>query len=629
MNFNKFSNVYNQNLQLLIDLGYSKTHSVELLNDLFTTSAVVFLYSKPKQNYLDTWLNINNYYPYLYKSNKKDVISCNHILNHLFLEIITKIKTQKDLIEFEKTLGSVFEKHVNRKETGSYYTPEDTTRYIIYNSVFTAIINKLPSKLKSKVLKILNINNPLEILEDFSLFEENIVRVKNNLNSVDLDIICNVINSIKIIDPTCGSGAFIIESYNFLNLMSKILFLEQNKHNFFENLYGIDIMEEAILITRQRALMRIIIEKKIEVSRITSIHSNFITSDFLVSNDWQNLFMYKNSLHEKFIFDCVLGNPPYVESKIKNKYTFKSKNCGNLYAYTIEQSINISNKNAIIAFVVPLPFISTSRMSIIKKILEENSSLVYYSSFADRPGSLFTGVHQRLLIFFAQLNKGELNNTSIFTSSYQFWYNNERQNLFKKIRYIKNNFEEIPKIGNDQEEILFNKYLLSRKKIIPSKLDGKYSVYVSSRVGFWTKAFLSQPDSKEFTAIRFEKELSRRLYYCFVNSSLFYFLWILISDCWHITKKDLETINFDLSLVSGKAQKKLFELSDELNISLEENKKYINTRQVKYEYKHKLSKLIIDKIDDILCEEIGLNKKLTNYIKNFNIKYRMNDAFYE
>jgi hypothetical protein len=84
MNFNKFSTVYNQNLHILIECGFSKTNSVELLNDLFTTSAVVFLYIKPKQDYLDTWLSINNYYPHLYKSNKKDVISCNHILNPLF-----------------------------------------------------------------------------------------------------------------------------------------------------------------------------------------------------------------------------------------------------------------------------------------------------------------------------------------------------------------------------------------------------------------------------------------------------------------------------------------------------------------------------------------------------------------
>ena len=39
-------------------------------------------------------------------------------------------------------------------------------------------------------------------------------------------------------------------------------------------------------------------------------------------------------------FDVVIGNPPYVEySKIKKDYevgNFVTKNCGNIYAFTVE-----------------------------------------------------------------------------------------------------------------------------------------------------------------------------------------------------------------------------------------------------------------------------------------------------
>lgn len=82
--------------------------------------------------------------------------------------------------------------------------------------------------------------------------------------------------------------------------------------------------------------------------------------------DWRN---YKD-------FDCIVGNPPYVEVKDRTKYShFNSVNCGNLYAYAIERSCNIAHLNSMISFIVPLPLISTSRMNDIKTYLERKSSI--------------------------------------------------------------------------------------------------------------------------------------------------------------------------------------------------------------------------------------------------------------
>ena len=50
----------------------------------------------------------------------------------------------------------------------------------------------------------------------------------------------------------------------------------------------------------------------------------------------------------------------------------------------------------------------------------------------------------------------------------------------------------------------------------------------------------------------------------------------------------------------------------------------IDTKQTEYEYKHKLSKKIIDKIDDIVCRNAGLDAFETKFIKNYTLKYRLN-----
>ena len=50
------------------------------------------------------------------------------IYKKFFDELNSEDKYSIDTIQ--ETLGYVLEKHINRKETGSYYTPSDTTKYI-------------------------------------------------------------------------------------------------------------------------------------------------------------------------------------------------------------------------------------------------------------------------------------------------------------------------------------------------------------------------------------------------------------------------------------------------------------------------------------------------------------------
>ena len=54
-------------------------------------------------------------------------------------------------------------------------------------------------------------------------------------------------------------------------------------------------------------------------------------------------------------------------------------------------------------------------------------------------------------------------------------------------------------------------------------------------------------------------------------------------------------------------------------------KKYVGSKQTEYEYRHKKSKLIIDQIDEILAAYYGFTPEEVQYIKSYQLKYRMND----
>ena len=301
-----------------------------------------------------------------------------------------------------------------------------------------------------------------------------------------------------------------------------------------------------------------------------------------------------------------------------------TQKCGNLYATTIERSCNIASEDAVISFIVPLSFISTPRMNPVRELIQDRATEVFYASFADRPGCIFKGVHQRLVIFTANLKKGI--NKQLFTSKYHFWYNKERNQLYKNITYMPNDELCTAKIGLPIDISIIEKIEKNNCKITSIIGSGDYSVYLSSRIGFWTKCFITKPNSSEFREIRCNTETQQHLLNAFFNSSTFYYYWIVKSDCWHVSEKDYKDVGFDIDLLSEDEKNDLVNLSKLLLQDLEKNKKYIGSKQVEYEYKHKYSKEIIDKIDDKISKLFGFSLEETEYIKNYTIEYRMNDA---
>ena len=169
--------------------------------------------------------------------------------------------------------------------------------------------------------------------------------------------------------------------------------------------------------------------------------------------------------------------------------------------------------------------------------------------------------------------------------------------------------------------------MMNNNKTIFEQVDKEnYSseIFLSTRIGLWTKCFSKKPVSNEYRLIRCKDEVDKNVMNAFFNSSTFYFLWILVSDCWHVTMNDLKNIKFDIEKIKDKEE--LVRLNKKLEKDLEKNKKYIGSKQVDYEYKHKYSKKIIDEIDDIIDDVYGLTKKEKEYIKKYAYIYRMNDV---
>ncbi len=191
------------------------------------------------------------------------------------------MKDEKDINP--DVLGYIFEKYINQKELGAYYTKEDITEYIAKNTIIPFILEKLRT-------------NGFNAPEPNKLITEN--HIGNPKNNILLDYIeeCEDYETLKyiykdillplsVLDPSVGSGAFLFAALNILlPVYQKIVFKLKQFHNRHEddwlktlcstlelhseeyfltkqiilnNLFGVDIVEEATEICKLRLFLQL------------------------------------------------------------------------------------------------------------------------------------------------------------------------------------------------------------------------------------------------------------------------------------------------------------------------------------------------------------------------------------
>lgn len=481
--------------------------------------------------------------------------------------------------ELQNKLASLNEKGADRKEKGVYYTPYDVVKFIVTNSIKSAY-----GKLHSNSLHVMD------------------------LNGIPYKSFCL---SKSIYDPTCGAGEFLLSAleikFDLMDAHQKTV----NKNyvqNILKTIFGNDIDIESIIISKIRLFLCTL--KRYGVNSIVGIsnimNANFTTLDF-VSN---------NPIDLKF--DIIVGNPPYVEDSKSNLEP--SKKYGNIYGNVLENAaLSLADKGSM-GFVIPLSYISTPRMKTLRNVMFDLVKEQYILSYADRPDCLFTSVHQKLCIVIGK--KRNIAENIIYTDGYKYWYNAEREELFNNAYAVKNNVsceDYIPKLGTAHDVSIYRKITRKHTKLSDMFNGNDFPIYLNMRAAFWIKSFLTQHDGSEYRAFHCESLEHKNYCMCLLNSSLFWWYWICISDCWHITQKELN--GFKIPRLNNFRQVNL--LAQNLENALERTKEYVGTKQTDYEYKHKNCVNEIHAIDDYINNLFGLTDEESLYIKDFAYRYRI------
>jgi len=221
--------------------------------------------------------------------------------------------------------------------------------------------------------------------------------VKNTLGELLKDKKTEI-DKIKILDPSCGSGSFLIKTFDFIddyhkkkdNYSQKRLAEDGSSYSTKErilrnNLFGVDLDAKAVEIAQLNLLLKIA-EKG---HKLPILQKNIKRGNSLIDNEKiapKDYFKWEGYFQEG-TFDIVIGNPPYgivfnEEEKLflENKFSsFKRNN--DLYVAFIEKSIDLLKEGGLFSFIIPNTYILGSYFENLKEIILKKTKIIKIIDF--------------------------------------------------------------------------------------------------------------------------------------------------------------------------------------------------------------------------------------------------------
>lgn len=343
---------------------------------------------------------------------KKDKISKNiSIDNKVIKTIVNELYYPESPYEFSvlsvEILGSAYEQFLGkqikidkahrakieekpevRKAGGVYYTPQYIVEYIVKNTVGILTEGKTPKE----------------------------------------------VSKLKIVDPACGSGSFLIGAYQFLLDWHKNYYSDNGKPSkskkdnpltpegnlttgekkriLLNNIYGVDLDVNAVEVTKLSLLLKcmegetmasINHQMKMFNERVLpTLDNNIKSGNSLIDMDFYNgqldfgdsdkikPFSWQKGFLEVFEnggFDVVIGNPPYVmlQTMSNNEvfsYSLKKYQSAkykiDTYQLFIEKSIQLLKNDGLLSFITPNTFLKNKHSEPLRKYIINNTAILEF-----------------------------------------------------------------------------------------------------------------------------------------------------------------------------------------------------------------------------------------------------------
>ena len=261
---------------------------------------------------------------------------------------------------YEQYLGNILkstpkrakleESKTHRKEQGIYYTPSYIVDYIVKNTVGEYIKTHTPEEIKK----------------------------------------------VRILDPACGSGSFLIRAYKELEnywlhnsdfaqtTLDSEEFYSKKVEILKNNIFGVDLDPKAVEIAQLNLLLQISERKQ----RLPILQNNIKVGNSLIDDPSisDRAFKWEGEFPEIMKdggFDIIIGNPPYVRIQNLNKkeveffnntYYSPERNY-DIYILFIERGFKLLKEGGELGFILPHKFFEGENGWKIRKFISDSKSL--------------------------------------------------------------------------------------------------------------------------------------------------------------------------------------------------------------------------------------------------------------
>lgn len=337
------------------------------------------------------------------------------ILGHIFEQSVADIErlqaiARGELIEEAKKSGT----SGRRKRDGIVYTPDYIARFIVEKTLGAHVDELFWTSMAA-------FSTGAEE-RDYDLLKFGPRRGQGKALEMEAQAwfaYLNKLKRVRVVDPACGSGVFLVAAFDFLRAeyeraYKKVLALagstatsgkaeDVDREILSQNLYGVDVNEESVEITKLSLWLKTARKGK----KLDSLDHTIRVGDSLIEDSnfayLKHGFEWKTAFPEIFTgavdegFDVVLGNPPYVRMELikemkpylENRFEVVSDRA-DLYCYFYERGLRLLKPSGRLGYISSSTFFKTGSGEPLRNYLLKEAQIETVTDFGDL--QIFEGV---------------------------------------------------------------------------------------------------------------------------------------------------------------------------------------------------------------------------------------------